>query len=115
MGLRASGAAAAAAAHTRIAELINKIKELEQQIQRGKDFADPDNQPGGVNAEYLKNCVLRYMGTIDLSEKERLLGVISALLHFSPEEVHNIRRKQQEEKGGVLGWASSSVKNFYGL
>ena len=37
-------------------------------------------QTAPINLEYLKNCVLRYMQTADLSEHSRLLPVIATIL-----------------------------------
>jgi len=95
-------------------DLAAKVTELEQKMKREQDFSE-GSADSTLNVEYLKNCVIRYIGTTDASEKERLLRVVSQLLHCSPDEVDELRRKQESQSGGVLGWASSSLKGFYGV
>jgi hypothetical protein len=60
----------------------------------------PVNSTGTVNMniEYLKNCIYKYMTTLNLSEKQRLYKVIATILNFTTKEVKFIEEVLQEEK-----------------
>ncbi|GLD97016.1 hypothetical protein PINS_up005699 [Pythium insidiosum] len=60
----------------------------------------------GLNIEYLKNIVIKYIETQNQSDKDRLIPVIATVLHFSPQEMKKIndaQQRAQEESAGILG------------
>jgi hypothetical protein len=56
-----------------------------------------------VNIEYLKKCIYRLMVTKEISEKQRLYPVISAILKFTPQECQHVGKSIQEEVAAVSG------------
>lgn len=83
----------------RCTELESEIAELEHTVQLHElqekalkeqiRDADRSRSRVEVNAEYLKNIVVRYM-QFGTTEHDRLLPVIAALLKLTPEEVSTI-------------------------
>jgi GRIP domain len=67
-----------------------------------------------VNVEYLKTASLRYMSTGDVSEKRRLLAVISTLLRLRPDEVQSIEARIDEQERSTLRRASGIVGSAVG-
>ena len=55
---------------------------LKEEIRR----LDRTQSREGVNLEYLKNIVYRYMVATDPTGKQAIFNAISTILHFSPQE-----------------------------
>lgn len=56
--------------------------------------------------QYLKNVIIKYIGSQVPSEKEQLVPVIATLLSFSPQEHHQVRAahsRANEEGTGLFG------------
>ncbi|CAH0474126.1 unnamed protein product [Peronospora belbahrii] len=77
---------------------------LEQAHRQNEHFGKHSAQD--LNIEYLKNVVIKYIASQVRSEKDQLVPVIAALLHFSPQEHHQVmvaHRKTSDESGGLFG------------
>ncbi|XP_033115679.1 GRIP and coiled-coil domain-containing protein 1-like [Anneissia japonica] len=61
-----------------------EVEKLKEEVEKWKQYRSRE----GTNLEYLKNVVLGYIQTDDLSSKHSLLHVIATILHFSPKEVN---------------------------
>ena len=65
--------------------------------------------------DYLKNVIVKFMSTDDVSEKETLLPVIATILRFSPEETARVKhemdrsflRLQTQGWGDAVEWTRS--------
>lgn len=55
---------------------------LKQEIQR----LDRNKSREGVNLEYLKNIVYKYMTAPDAASRQSIFTAIATILHFSPQE-----------------------------
>lgn len=55
---------------------------LKEEVRR----LDRTKSREGINLEYLKNIVYRYMVATDPVEKQAIFNAISTILHFSPKE-----------------------------
>ena len=55
---------------------------LKEEVHR----LDRNKSREGINLEYLKNVVYRYMTASDPVSKKSIFNAISTILHFSPQE-----------------------------
>lgn len=55
---------------------------LKEEIHR----LDRNKSREGINLEYLKNIVYRYMVASDPVSRQSIFNAISTILHFSPQE-----------------------------
>ena len=62
--------------------LKSELRRVERNEQR---------EQTGVQLEYLKNVVLKYM-LCGVDEQEKLVAAIATVLQFSPDEVQSIKR-----------------------
>ncbi|KAM4569544.1 GRIP and coiled-coil domain-containing protein 1 isoform 1-T2 [Odontesthes bonariensis] len=53
-----------------------------------------DQNREGANMEYLKNVIYRFLTLQDASGRKQTLGAILTILHFSPQEKHDVMRLQ---------------------
>lgn len=71
-----------------------------------------------LNIEYLKNCILKYMTTNNISEKQRLYKVIATILNFTSKEIKSIEETIQEEinnnPGDQIQSAISTISSWFG-
>eukprot|EP01035_Chromulina_nebulosa_P018583 gene18583-24309_t len=112
-------------------KLSNKVDDLTAIIDRtrktsnnssGQDqsiIKSLDVKSNEFNVEYLKNCIYRYMSTNELSEKKRLIPVISTLLNLTKEEkqtIDNIIRAEEIDTDDLAAIASigTSIESFFG-
>ncbi|DBA02702.1 TPA: hypothetical protein N0F65_010527 [Lagenidium giganteum] len=86
------------------------LEESNRQKKRLQELSE--RSAAGMNIEYLKNVILKYMESQNESEKERLIPVIGTILHFSPLELQKILHSsaRAQESTGVLG----SVFSLFG-
>ena len=70
-------------------EYMARLDELERRLKRNE----------GVNLDYLKNVVAKYM---EGDGDEALFKVITTMLQFSPDEINRIRSRRSE-RSGLLG------------
>lgn len=71
-----------------------------------------------INYEYLKNCIYKYMITLELSEKQRLYRVIALLLNFTNQEIKLIEERLSQEAmfyGNASDQLSQVLTNSVGL
>ncbi|XP_050180982.1 GRIP and coiled-coil domain-containing protein 1 [Myiozetetes cayanensis] len=71
-----------------------EVAALQSEIQ--KNCRDRSRE--GANLEYLKNIVYRFLTLPDARGRQQTLTAILTILHFSPEEKHNIA--QRSAQGG---------------
>ncbi|NXM31457.1 GCC1 protein, partial [Oxyruncus cristatus] len=69
-----------------------EVAALQSQIQ--KNFRDKSRE--GANLEYLKNIVYRFLTLPDARGRQQTLTAILTILHFSPEEKHNITKRSAQ-------------------
>lgn len=83
-----------------------------KQLQEGPDSA--------INMEYLKNCVLKFMATSQLSEKKRLFPVIATILKLTSGEKESITAalnemdSRQDGEINTFGAIGSIAESFWG-
>lgn len=53
-----------------------------------------DQNREGANMEYLKNIIYRFLTLPDTSGRQQTLSAILTILHFSPQEKHNVMKLQ---------------------
>ncbi|XP_072233798.1 GRIP and coiled-coil domain-containing protein 1 [Leuresthes tenuis] len=53
-----------------------------------------DQSREGANMEYLKNVIYKFLTLQDASGRKQTLGAILTILHFSPQEKHDVMRLQ---------------------
>jgi hypothetical protein len=72
---------------------VDEIDAMHEQMARLKRMAAAGGagDKDGVNLEYLKNVVLRYMLSSDASSREHMLKAIAAVLIFSTGETKQVR------------------------
>jgi len=100
-------------------ELSFQREELLCFIDRSKQASGEDSS---VNMEYLKNCIMRYMGTFELSEKKRLFPVIATVMKLTKAERDAIEDGfERQEKfmladglSGTLSNTMLKVRGFWG-
>ncbi|XP_042367645.1 GRIP and coiled-coil domain-containing protein 1 isoform X1 [Plectropomus leopardus] len=61
-----------------------------------------DQSREGANLEYLKNVIYKFLTLQDASGRQQTLGAILTILHFSPQERHDVLRLQ-----GHTWWMSN--------
>lgn len=77
-----------------------------------------------MNIEYLKNCIFRFITAADVSERQRLVPVLAALLSFTPKERDRaidcvgaeaaIVNSSNEAAAQLINDALSSVSSWFG-
>jgi hypothetical protein len=68
-----------------VLRLTAQREELISFIDRSKQV-DPGNADSIVNMEYLKNCICKFMATVELKEKRQLFPVIATVLKLTESE-----------------------------
>lgn len=93
--------------------LHHRIDDLISYIDRIKHLHDgsPDSN---INMEYLKNCVYKYMISIELSEKKRLYPVIATILKLTNHEISMIENayNQNEQRDNEFEQTINSISSF---
>ena len=90
-------------------KLSAQREELICFIDRNKQAS---GEASGVNMEYLKNCIIRYMSTIELSEKKRLFPVIATILKLTTAERADIESGfQKQERYALADGLSGTLSN----
>ena len=83
-----------------------------KKLQEGPDSA--------INMEYLKNCVVKFMATSQLSEKKRLFPVIATILKLTNVEKDQIvtaldeMHSKQDGEINTFGAIGSIAESFWG-
>jgi hypothetical protein len=102
-------------------KLKNRVEELMAFLERSKQLHEgPDS---AVNTEYLKNCILKFMESENLSEKQRLFPVIATILKLTSQEKDRVSHalhtqhvsaadKDMISPFGVIG---SVAESFWGF
>lgn len=90
--------------------------ERTKQLHEGPDSA--------INVEYLKNCMLKFMSSSDLSERRRLYPVIATILKLTSQETKAIEvafqvteerdNEFQNTLSSIGSFATSSIGSFWG-
>ena len=102
--------------------LKNRVEELLAFLDRTKQLREgPDS---AMNMEYLKNCMLKFMSSSDLSEKRRLYPVIATILKLTAQEMRSIEvafqvceERENEFQNTITSigsFASSSIGSLWG-
>ena len=93
--------------------LHHRIDDLISYVDRIKHLHDgsPDSN---INMEYLKNCVFKYMVSIELSEKKRLYPVIATILKLTNHEILMIESafNQNEQRDNEFEQTINSISSF---
>jgi len=93
--------------------LHHRIDDLISYVDRIKHLHDgsPDSN---INMEYLKNCVFKYMVSIELSEKKRLYPVIATILKLTNHEILMIESafNQNEQRDYEFEQTINSISSF---
>jgi hypothetical protein len=93
--------------------LHHRINELISYIDRIKHLHDgsPDSN---INMEYLKNCIYKYMTSIEVSEKKRLYPVIATILKLTTHEIIMIENafNQNEQRDNEFEQTINSISSF---
>jgi len=97
-------------------KLSTQKEELLCYIDRSKQASGEEST---VNMEYLKNCIMRYMGTFEISEKKKLFPVIATILKLTKaEKAATIEGFQRQEKfmlaDGLSGALSNTIRGLWG-
>lgn len=66
---------------------MDEIESLNSKIQR----LESNQTSEGMNMEYLKNVVLRYITCRDGFSKHHMLNAIATVLHFTPHEIEQVK------------------------
>uniref|UniRef100_K3WBM7 GRIP domain-containing protein n=1 Tax=Globisporangium ultimum (strain ATCC 200006 / CBS 805.95 / DAOM BR144) TaxID=431595 RepID=K3WBM7_GLOUD len=84
-------------------DTVALLETANRQKKRLQELSERNTE--GVNVEYLKNVVIKYIESSNATEKERLIPVIATVLQFSPQEVRKVSQKLQDEaaSSGLLG------------
>jgi hypothetical protein len=97
------------------------VEELKAFLDRSKQLHEgPDS---ATNMEYLKNCVFKFMSSVDASEKRRLYPVIATILKLTSQEMKqveyafNVTEQRENELQSTLtsigSFATSSLGSFW--
>jgi predicted nucleic acid-binding Zn-ribbon protein len=96
-------------------KLETQREELIAFIDRTKAASGGDSS---VNMEYLKNCVMRFMATVELNEKKKLFPVIATILKLTAPERDEVEGAfVQQERFALadgLSGTLNSVRSFWG-
>lgn len=102
--------------------LKNRVEELLAFLDRTKQLHEGPNS--ATNMEYLKNCILKFMSSSDLSEKRRLYPVIATILKLTSQEMKNVEvafqvcEERENEFQNTLAsigtFATSSIGSLWG-
>mmetsp|Transcript_28131 Transcript_28131/g.99964 ORF Transcript_28131/g.99964 Transcript_28131/m.99964 type:complete len:109 (-) Transcript_28131:92-418(-) len=80
-----------------------EVSDLQLQLaaaQRDVDAVKRADLRGGVNMEYVKNVILRYMTVPqNSSEQQTLIPVLATILQFTPEDVRALRNGEALRNG----------------
>jgi cob(I)alamin adenosyltransferase len=98
-----------------------RVEELKAFLDRAKQLHEgPDS---ATNMEYLKNCVFKFMSSVDASEKRRLYPVIATILKLTSQEMKqveyafNVSEQRENELQSTLtsigSFATSSLGSFW--
>lgn len=80
--------------------LKTEIRDFEAREERSSRLSDT------TQYDYLKNVIVRFLETDDLSA---LLPVLANVLAISPPEIERIKsRRSPKTQKGILGWGTSS-------
>jgi hypothetical protein len=94
-------------------KLEHRIEELLAYLERTNKLHDgPD---ASVNMEYLKNCIYKYMTSVELSEKKRLYPVIATILKLTNKEkddIENLLDTQTTHDNKIAGGISNITSTF---
>ncbi len=87
-------------------------------IERMKKFNKAnDAENAMINMEYLKNCIVRFMSSTEISEKKKIFPAISTILKFTQHENETISlaiEKAPEEAIQTLSaFAANSLQGFF--
>lgn len=85
------------------AKLILRVEQLENSQRRLLQQNSGENSKA-VNTEYLKNCIVKFMGSNDVSERQRLFPVISTIMDFTAEE-----RSYIQSKTGIMNKSIETI------
>ncbi|XP_035532001.1 GRIP and coiled-coil domain-containing protein 1 [Morone saxatilis] len=69
-------------------------EEEEAELRGQLDKLMRDQSREGANMEYLKNVIYKFLTLHDASGRQQTLSAILTILHFSPQEKHNVLRLQ---------------------
>ncbi|XP_028254574.1 GRIP and coiled-coil domain-containing protein 1 [Parambassis ranga] len=75
-----------------------EVSELREQL----DKVIRDQRREGANMEYLKNVIYKFLTLQDASGRQQTLTAILTILHFSPQEKHDVMRQQ-----GSTWWSAN--------
>jgi septal ring factor EnvC (AmiA/AmiB activator) len=91
-------------------ERLNSALEELQIMTEGKIIQLEDKlEENATTMQYLKKCIVKFLGTTDASEKRRLLPVIATILHFDAEE----RKSVEENLSHSLAMDSGALKSLW--
>uniref|UniRef100_A0A3Q0RA32 GRIP and coiled-coil domain-containing protein 1 n=1 Tax=Amphilophus citrinellus TaxID=61819 RepID=A0A3Q0RA32_AMPCI len=79
------------------AQLITNGERHDEEVAALRDRLEKlirDQSREGANLEYLKNIVYRFLTLQDTSGRQQTLTAILTILHFSPQEKHDVMRLQ---------------------
>lgn len=75
-----------------------EVAELREQL----DKVIRDQSREGANLEYLKNVIYKFLTLQDANGRQQTLTAILTILHFSPQEKHDVMRQQ-----GSTWWSAN--------
>lgn len=100
-------------------KLQQHCDDLMAYLERLKKLHDhPDS---AINVEYLKNCIFRFMASVEDSERKRLCPVIATILNFTPREKaaveENLMRidRNDHKLDQALTDIGSSLETWFGI
>lgn len=77
---------------------VDELLSLQDRTKRLRDAPD-----AGINTEYLKACILRYMTSRDPKDKSRLSNVIIAILKLTERERAEVESVLAYDKQHYIG------------
>ncbi|XP_076578860.1 GRIP and coiled-coil domain-containing protein 1 [Chaetodon auriga] len=90
--------------HQLQARLIANGERHDEEVSQLRGQLDKlirDQSREGANMEYLKNVIYKFLTLQDASGRQQTLTAILTILHFSPQEKHNVMRLQ-----GATWWSA---------
>jgi len=81
--------------------LKKNIRDLESSLVREREFNSANRE---INVEYLVNILRKFLLTVDLSERAKLVTVLCSILHLRGEDSKLITAKWAVKGGGLVGW-----------